>query len=103
MATLAAQRASALPEVPTVRELGYPNLELLGWNGFFAPAHTQPAVLERLHREVAAAAQHPALRQRILDLGAEPGGDTPEVFGAAVRAQVAQVRPLVAELQMTVE
>ena len=103
MATLAAQRASALPDVPTVRELGYPNLELLGWNGFFAPAHTPAPVLARLHREVAAAAQHPALRQRILDLGAEPGGDTPEVFGAAVRAQVAQVRPLVAELQMTVE
>ncbi len=103
MATLAAQRASALPNVPTVRELGFPNLELLGWNGFFAPAHTPAPVLARLHREIAAAAQHPDLRRRIIELGAEPGGDTPEVFGAAVRAQVAQLRPLVAELQMTVE
>jgi tripartite-type tricarboxylate transporter receptor subunit TctC len=64
MATLAAQRASALPNVPTVRELGFPNLELLGWNGFFAPAHTPAPVLARLHREIAAAAQHPELRRR---------------------------------------
>jgi tripartite-type tricarboxylate transporter receptor subunit TctC len=103
MATLAARRASALPEVPTVRELGLPNLELLGWNGFFAPAATPAPVLARLHREIAAAAQHPDLRRRIMELGAEPGGDTPEQFGAAVRAQVAAVRPLVAELQLAIE
>ena len=103
IATLAASRAKALPDIPTVREQGFPGVELLGWNGFFAPAGTPAPVLARLHREIAAAAQHPEVVRRITELGAEPGGDTPEVFGAAIRAQIAQVRPLVAELQMKVE
>ena len=101
--TLAAQRPSALPEVPTVREEGFPNAELLGWNGFFAPGRTPPAVLAKLHQEITAAARHPEMIRRIREVGAEPGGDSPEEFGAAVRAQLAQVRPLVAELQMRVE
>jgi tripartite-type tricarboxylate transporter receptor subunit TctC len=103
IATLAAQRPSALPDVPTVREQGFPNAELLGWNGFFAPGRTPPAVLARLHQDIAGAARHPDMIRRIREVGAEPGGDSTEEFGAAVRAQLAQVRPLVAELQMRVE
>lgn len=103
IATLAAQRASALPEVPTAREQGFPNIELLGWNGFFAPARTPAPVLAKLHQEIAAAARHPAVANRINELGAVPGGDSPEEFGANVRAQLAQVRPLVTELRMQVE
>ncbi|MBR0663626.1 tripartite tricarboxylate transporter substrate binding protein [Roseomonas hellenica] len=103
IATLAAQRASALPDVPTAREQGFPNIELLGWNGFFAPARTPAPVLARLHQEIAAAARHPAVANRINELGAAPGGDSPEEFGANVRAQLAQVRPLVTELRMQVE
>jgi tripartite-type tricarboxylate transporter receptor subunit TctC len=103
VATLAAQRPGLLPDVPTAREQGFPNIELLGWNGFFAPAATPAPILARLHREIAAAARHPDMLRRIAELGAEPGGDSPEAFGAAVRAQLATVRPLVAELRMQVE
>nr|WP_309139740.1 tripartite tricarboxylate transporter substrate binding protein [Siccirubricoccus sp. G192] len=103
VATLAAQRAGVLPEVPTAREQGFPNIELLGWNGFFAPARTPEPVLARLHREVAIAARHPDVVRRITELGAEPGGNSAEEFGGAVRAQLAQVRPLVIELRMQVE
>ena len=103
VATLAAQRPGLLPDVPTAREQGFPNIELLGWNGFFAPAATPAPILARLHREIAAVARHPDILRRIAELGAEPGGDSPEEFGAAVRAQLATVRPLVAELRMQVE
>jgi tripartite-type tricarboxylate transporter receptor subunit TctC len=103
VATLAAQRATALPDVPTAREQGFPSIELLGWNGFFAPAATPAPVLARLQREIAAAAQHPDVARRIAELGAEPGGNSAAEFGAAVNAQLAQVRPLVAELKMQVE
>ena len=103
IATLAAQRARALPEIPTVREQGFPNAELLGWNGFFAPARTPEPVLARLHAEIAAAARHPPLAARITELGAEPGGNSAAEFGASVHAQIAAVRPLVRDLRMTVE
>jgi tripartite-type tricarboxylate transporter receptor subunit TctC len=86
-----------------VREQGFANAELLGWNGFFAPARTPAPVLARLHREIAAAARDPNLVRRIEDLGAVPGGNSAEEFGASVHAQVVHVRPLVAALQMRIE
>ncbi len=103
IATLAAERMRVLPDVPTVREQGFANAELLGWNGFFAPARTPEAALARLHAEIAAAARHPPLAARIVELGAEPGGNSPAEFGASVHAQVAALRPLVRELRMQVE
>jgi tripartite-type tricarboxylate transporter receptor subunit TctC len=103
VATLAAQRASALPDVPTVREQGFPNAELLGWNGFFAPARTPEHILAKLHTEIAAAARHPAVAGRIQELGAEPGGNSPAEFQAQVHGQIAAVRPLVRDLRMQVE
>ena len=45
LATLSPKRTEALPDLPTVREQGFPNMELFGWNGFFAPAKTPPAVV----------------------------------------------------------
>ena len=54
-----------LPDVPTVRELGYPSLEFEGWNGFFAPAKTPRAVIERLHKKTAAAVRHPDVQKRL--------------------------------------
>lgn len=103
IATLAATRASAMPDVPTVREQGFPNAEMLGWNGFFAPARTPEPVLARLHAEIAAAARHPPLAARITELGAEPGGNSREEFAAQVHGQVAAMRPLVADLRMQIE
>ena len=103
MATLAAQRSTALPDVPTVREQGYPNMELRGWNGFFAPARTPAPILARLQQAVAEAASRPELRRRMAEVGAEPVGSSAAELGQAVREQVAVVRPLVAELKLTVE
>lgn len=103
IATLASERARAVPEVATVREQGFPNAELQGWNGFFAPARTPEAILARLQAEVAAAARHGPIAARIEELGAEPGGNSSAEFGAMVHAQVAAVRPLVRDLRMQVE
>ncbi len=103
IATLSATRASALPEVPTVREQGFPNAEMLGWNGFFAPARTPEATLARLQTEIAAAARYPALAARIQELGAVPGGNSSAEFTQQVHGQIAAMRPLVQSLQMRVE
>jgi len=103
IATLASSRATALPDVATVREQGFANAELLGWNGFFAPARTPEPVLVRLQAEIAAAARAPAIATRIRELGAEPGGNSSAEFTQQVHGQVAQVRPLVQSLQMRVE
>jgi tripartite-type tricarboxylate transporter receptor subunit TctC len=98
LALLSARRSPALPEIATVREQGFPAIELEGWNGFFAPARTPPEILARLQREIAAAARHPELRARVEEVGAEPVGSSSEEFGAMVRAQAARIRQLVEEV-----
>jgi tripartite-type tricarboxylate transporter receptor subunit TctC len=103
IATLAATRASALPDVQTVREQGFANAEMLGWNGFFAPARTPEPILIRLQAEIATAARHPAVAGRIQELGAEPGGNSSAEFTQQVHGQIAAMRPLVQSLQMRVE
>lgn len=103
VATLGSRRATALPQVPTVREQGFPNAELEGWNGYFAPARTPEPILARLQAEIAAASRHPPLAARIVELGAEPGGNSSAEFTQQVHSQVAMVRPLVQALNLRVE
>jgi tripartite-type tricarboxylate transporter receptor subunit TctC len=103
LATNASQRVTALPEVPTVRELGFPKLEAEGWNGLFAPAKTPREVIERLQRETAAAVRHPDSVKRLTDLAAEPVGSTPAEQDAMLKKQVAQFRPIIRELGVTID
>jgi len=100
LATTASKRIPALPDVPTVRELGFPNLELEGWNGVFAPAKTPREVLERLNREVVAAVRHPEVQKRLAEMGAEAVGSTPAEQDAILRRQMDQFRPIIADMKI---
>ena len=96
-------RSAALPELATTRELGFPNLDLRGWNGFFAPKGTPEAVIARLHQEIAAAAKHPDVQKRMIDVGAEPSGSSQAEMREMLREQIAKVRPMVEELKLVVQ
>jgi tripartite-type tricarboxylate transporter receptor subunit TctC len=98
-----ATKSVALPNVPTARELGFPNLELQGWNGFLAPKGTPEPVVARLQQEIAAAVKHPDVQKRMTDVGAEPSGSTQAEMREMLQRQVAQIRPVVEELKLLVE
>jgi len=100
LATSSAKRVSELPDVPTVRELGFPVLEAEGWNGFFAPARTPREAIERLHKEIAAAVKHPETAKRLRDMGAEPVGSAPAEQEAVLRRQMDQFRPIIKEMRI---
>src|SRR5688572_23069322 len=100
LATSASRRIPELPEVPTVRELGFAILEADGWNGFFAPAKTPREVIERLSKEVAAAVQHPEISKRLRDMAAEPAGSTPAEQEAILKRQMDQFRPIIREVRV---
>lgn len=80
-------RSPAAPEVPTMQEAGVAGHEAVQWNGFFAPARTPPAILDRLHREVAKTVHLPDVRQRIEAEGATPSGSSPSEFAAFFRSE----------------
>jgi tripartite-type tricarboxylate transporter receptor subunit TctC len=103
LATNSARRSPALPDVPTVREMGLPKLEMEGWNGLFAPAKTPKDIIDRLAREVQAAVKHPDVQKRLTALAAEPVGSTPAEQEAMLRKQFNQVRPIIQQLGITLD
>jgi tripartite-type tricarboxylate transporter receptor subunit TctC len=62
LANWGAKRLAALPDVPTMKELGYKDVEFYIWSGFFAPAATPPAVLKTLREATAKAVQAPEFK-----------------------------------------
>lgn len=80
-------RSAAAPEVPTMLEAGVAGHEAVQWNGFFAPARTPLAILDRLQREIAKAVTVPEVKQRIEAEGATPVGNTPAEFAAFFRSE----------------
>jgi tripartite-type tricarboxylate transporter receptor subunit TctC len=90
LAVTGAKRAEALPETPTVAESGFPGFDLSSWHGIFAPAGTPREIVNRLQRETLRVLNSPDTRERLLTLGLEPIGSTPEEFDAKVKADIAK-------------
>jgi tripartite-type tricarboxylate transporter receptor subunit TctC len=88
LAVSGSARASALPDVPTTVEAGYPNSEYNFWAGVFAPAKTPADIRAKLHAEIAKALQNPATREKLLGLGADPMPLNSAQFETLVRNEI---------------
>ncbi|ALM86115.1 hypothetical protein ASB57_27000 [Bordetella sp. N] len=86
-ATLGKSRSPLLPDVPTLAELGYPDVVADNWYGLFAPKGTPPAVVDRLAQAVQRVLADPASRKRLEEQGAVPIGSDPAAFKAFVQAE----------------
>ena len=82
------QRTEIAPNLPTFAESGVPGFDIAGWNALFAPRGTPPEIVNLLNAEVAKALAQPEVRQRILRMGSEPGGGSPEKLKAFVESEV---------------
>jgi tripartite-type tricarboxylate transporter receptor subunit TctC len=80
LAVFAPDRASQLPDVPTVKELGHENFMVRLWYGVLAPAATPAPVISRLNGEVHKALASADLKQRLSAAGIEPLVNTPQEF-----------------------
>lgn len=87
LAVASTQRSSALPNVPTTAEAGLKEFVATSWNGVLAPAGTPPAVIERLHAEIARIMSSPEMRSKVLELGAEAEATSPKEFAAFLRTE----------------
>jgi tripartite-type tricarboxylate transporter receptor subunit TctC len=88
LAVSGSARASALPDVPTTVESGYPNSEYNFWAGIFAPAKTPVEIRAKLYAEVAKALVHPSVHDRLKNLGADPMRLTSEQYAALVKREI---------------
>ncbi len=89
LAVTGAERHPLLPEVPTVAESGVAGFRAESWQGLFAPPGTPPAILSRLHAEVARAMADPEIRDAFARQGFRVEATDPADFAAFVRAEVA--------------
>lgn len=89
IAVASPQRSPILPDVPTVAESGFPGFEAAFKFGFYAPVHTPPEIVARLHKEIMTALQSPAVKTVAAERGWQIAGTTPEGFRAMLGDEIA--------------
>ncbi len=97
LAVASKQRLAALPDLPTFAEAGFPGIEGKGWMGIMVPLGTPEPVIRRLHKELAQILKSPEIVEQWVASGAEPGGNTPEEFGAYINEEYERWSRLVRE------
>ncbi|KQZ98992.1 tripartite tricarboxylate transporter substrate binding protein [Achromobacter sp. Root565] len=102
LAVSTAQRWHDLPDVPAVAELGYPDFDISFWVGVFAPAGTPPAIVDRLNREIAAAAKDPAVRARLAAQG-NPSTQSPKEFRQKIADELKQNETLIKRANIKID
>jgi tripartite-type tricarboxylate transporter receptor subunit TctC len=95
LAVGSSRRSSALPDLPTTEEAGFPNSAYNFWIGLAAPAKTPPAIVRRLHAETVRALNQPEIKARWEALGQEMQISTPEQFGVRLQEEMASNAALV--------
>ncbi len=81
-------RASALPDVPTTLEAGFPNSDYLFWVAVFVPAKTPPAIIAKLYQQTQKTLAAASMREKLAKLGVEPMAMTSTELDALVKAEI---------------
>lgn len=88
LAVTTAKRSPAAPEIPTIAEAALPGFEASNWYGIVVQAKTAPAIVRKIHDEIARAVTMPDIRDRMLNQGLDPVSLTPEEFTAYIKAEI---------------
>jgi tripartite-type tricarboxylate transporter receptor subunit TctC len=100
LAVTATKRSAALPDVPTMDEIGAKGQEAETMQGVLAPAGTPKEIVERLQREIAAIVATPDVKEKIVALGFEPSGITSAEFGAYIKAEIAKWKRVIEQAKI---
>ena len=100
LAVTTLKRSSAVPELPTIAESGFPGFESAGWNGLLAPARTPATILRKLHLETVKALALPDVRAKLADLGVEGIGNSPDEFASVIKSEIPKWAKVIKESGM---
>ena len=100
LAITAPKRSSALPDVPTLDELGVKDQEAETMQGVLAPAGTPQEIVDLLQREIAAILALPDVKEKVLASGFEPSGITSAEFAAYIKAEIAKWRKVIEDAKI---
>ena len=97
------QRMAALPDVPTIAELGFPMFDLRPWAALFGPAKLPAPIIESLGRTLREELARPELQQRLVELGMEAGTTTPAELGNVIRTTTQQWKDVATKARLEVD
>jgi tripartite-type tricarboxylate transporter receptor subunit TctC len=100
LAVTSTKRASALPELPTSAEAGFPEYVSVSWFGMIGPRGMSKRVIAKLNADTLGVLAEPATRQKFALQGAEPGFGPPEYFAKMQRNEYAELGALIKEIDM---
>jgi tripartite-type tricarboxylate transporter receptor subunit TctC len=90
-----AERSTALPDVPTFAEAGFPDFKVSVWWGVMGPAGMPKEIVSQLNREIVTGLSSPEMKERLQTMSAQPIGGTPEQFAAFFAAETKRWAPIV--------
>jgi tripartite-type tricarboxylate transporter receptor subunit TctC len=103
LAVTGADRSPELPDVPSMAEAGYPEVNTKLWAGFFAPAATPPAIAKKLEISLQRAIRDPHVSARLRAMAVNPGGTPSEEFRRMIDADIASYVQVVKAANLTFE
>ncbi len=89
LALTGGDRSPVMPAVPTFKEAGFPDFEMTGWYGLWFPAHTPPAIVNRVQAEIKRAVASPEMKAKLDELGVIGVASTPAEFATFLREDLA--------------
>ena len=103
LAVTTATRSPLLPELPTFREVGIPDVEATAWLGFVVPAAVPAPLIERINRELVAALRDPAVVEKLRAQYMEPAPSTPKEFADFMQAELRRWTPVIRRAGVTLD
>jgi tripartite-type tricarboxylate transporter receptor subunit TctC len=103
LAVTTLKRVAIAPELPTIDESGVKGFDVSSWFAFFLPVKTPKEIATKLHADTVAALRHDAVRARLLELGADPVGSTPDELAKHLKAEMDKWGPVIAEARIRIE
>ena len=88
LAVTSRTRSQTVPDVPTMTEAGYPDIEGDTWVGVLVPIGTDPQIITLLNREIVKIVKLATMKERLVQLGYEPVGTTPDEYGVQIRTEI---------------
>jgi tripartite-type tricarboxylate transporter receptor subunit TctC len=98
-----ARRSTALPDLPTIAELGFPKFEAVSWYALMAPAGTPPEVVQQISRQTNEVLADPSLKEKLAAVGLEVGGGTPRELDATIQKEAARWANVIRTRRITVD
>jgi tripartite-type tricarboxylate transporter receptor subunit TctC len=101
LAVTGSERSPELPDVPSMAETGFPDVNSQLWSGFFVPAGTPDAIVAKLTAELGKALADAGVRESLAKMAVKPGGPTGEAFKKYIDADIKTYSDVVQAAKLT--